>query len=38
VELTREAMEAAGMKPIEGNFIDAYADFTLMCIERASEA
>ena len=32
-ELTREAMEAAGMKPVEGSFVDAYADFVLMCIE-----
>lgn len=38
VELTREAMKAVGMKPVEGNFTDAYADFTLMCIERASKA
>ena len=31
-ELTREAMEAAGMRPIEGNFVDAYSDYVLMCI------
>lgn len=35
-ELTREAMEAAGIRPVEGNFVDAYADFVLMCIREAT--
>ena len=37
-EHKRERMEASGMAPIEGSFADAYADYVLMCIERASEA
>jgi len=31
-ELTRKAMLAAGLTPASGNFVDAYADFVLLCI------
>ena len=33
-ELTRKAMLAAGLEPANGSFVDAYADFVLMCIGR----
>lgn len=35
VELTRKAMDLAGLPPVEGTFEQAYADFTEMCLEFA---
>ena len=37
-ELTRKAMEAAGMAPVQGSFSEAYADFVELCIEQAAKA
>ena len=37
-EITREAMESAGMPPVACSFVDAYVDFVLMCVEKAGEA
>jgi len=34
-ELTREAMLAAGLKPVEGTFAESYARFVEMCVENA---
>ena len=34
-ELTREAMLAAGLKPVEGTFAETYARFVEMCVENA---
>lgn len=34
-ELTREAMAAAGLSISRGSFVEAYAGFVLMCIDRA---
>ena len=31
-ELTREAIAAAGLPQAEGNFVDSYADFVLLCL------
>ena len=33
-ELTREAMRAANLPAIEGSFVEAYASFVKLCIER----
>ena len=33
-ELTREAMKAAGMPPVEGTFVESYAKFVEMCIKQ----
>ncbi|MBQ6586624.1 MAG: TetR family transcriptional regulator [Coriobacteriales bacterium] len=35
-ELTREAMRAAGMAPVQGTFVDAYASFVRMCLDDAA--
>ena len=32
-ELTAEAMRAAGLPPVQGSFVEAYADFVRLCIE-----
>ncbi len=32
-ELTREAMKAAGLPPVEGTFVDSYARFVETCIK-----
>ena len=32
-DLTREAMKAAGMPPVEGTFVESYAQFVEMCVE-----
>lgn len=32
-DLTREAMKAAGMPPVEGTFVESYAKFVEMCIK-----
>ena len=34
-DLTREAMKAAGLKPVEGTFAESYARFVEMCIKNA---
>ncbi len=34
-DLTREAMKAAGMPPVEGTFVESYAQFVEMCLENA---
>jgi AcrR family transcriptional regulator len=34
-ELTRQALKLAGLKPDDGSFADAYADFVAMCLEAA---
>ena len=36
-ELTREAMKSAGLSPAEGDFVQDYADFVLMCIENIAQ-
>ena len=33
-DLTREAMKAAGLPPVEGTFVDSYARFVEMCIRQ----
>ena len=35
-DLTREAMEAAGLPPVKGTFADAYARFVQMSVENAT--
>ncbi|MDO4399404.1 MAG: TetR family transcriptional regulator [Coriobacteriia bacterium] len=37
-DLTREAMKAAGMPEVTGNFVDAYADFVELCVSQANKA
>ena len=34
-ELTAEAMKAAGLPKVAGNFTDAYADFVQLCVTNA---
>lgn len=33
-DLTRKAMKAAGMSPVEGTFVESYARFVEMCIKQ----
>ena len=34
-DLTREAMKAASLPPVEGSFVESYAQFVEMCLENA---
>ena len=36
-DLTREAMKAAGLKPVEGAFVESYAQFVEMCVKNAKQ-